>query len=230
MITLYQFSTSPFTEKVRRALNYKSIPFDVHEVARAKVPQGDYAHVSPTGKFPAITHGDTNVWDSTDIIQYLDANFEGPSLIPPTAYDAAIAHAVEEWADESLYFYEMTMRLTWEHNLDAALDEFAATMPGVPKEALRPMIIEGVTKLVEAQGLGRKPRDQIVSDTERHLKALDGMLEGRDWLVGDALSVADLAVIGQLNALLYAKEAKEIFTTTKNIAPWMARVDEVAPK
>ena len=39
MITLYQFKTSPFTEKVRRALNYLEIPFDVHEVARARVPQ-----------------------------------------------------------------------------------------------------------------------------------------------------------------------------------------------
>ena len=42
---------------------------------------------------------------------------------------------IEEWADESLYFYEMTMRLTW-GNLEAALDEFAATMPGVPKDNL----------------------------------------------------------------------------------------------
>ena len=54
MITLYQFSTSPFTEKVRRALNYEGLGFEVHEVARAKVAEGDYKHVSATGTFPAI--------------------------------------------------------------------------------------------------------------------------------------------------------------------------------
>lgn len=230
MITLYQFSTSPFTEKVRRALNYKGISFDVHEVSRAKVPEGDYAEVSPTGKFPAITHGAEAVWDSTDIIQYLEVNFDGPSLIPSTPYDAAIAHAIEEWADESLYFYEMTMRLTWEHNVDAAMDEFAATMPGVPKETLKPLIIDSVTKLVQAQGIGRKPREQIVADVERHMKALDDMLDGREWLVGDALSYADLAVIGQLNALLYAQEAATALENTRNIKAWIARVESAAPK
>ena len=230
MITLYQFSTSPFTEKVRRALNYRSIPFDVHEVVRAKVPEGEYTNVSPTGKFPAIVHDQEAVWDSTDIIHFLEENFEGRSLIPSDPREAALAHAIEEWADESLYFYEMTMRLSWEHNVDAAMDEFAASMPGVPKETLKPLIIENVTKLAQAQGLGRKPREQIVSDVERHLTALDDMLEGRDWLVGDSISYADLAVIAQLNALLYAEEARKLFETTSNIAAWIARVDAAAPK
>ena len=230
MITLYQFKTSPFTEKVRRALNYLEIPFDVHEVARARVPQGDYADVSPTGKFPALKDGDTVVWDSTDILYHLQTLAKDKRIIPENERDAGIAHAIEEWADESLYFYEMTMRLTWEHNLEAALDEFAATMPGVPKDNLRELIKQGVTQVVTAQGLGRKPRDQVVSDVERHLSALESMLAGRDWLVGESLSIADLGVIGQLNALLYAQEAKDAIENKPNIRAWMTRIDEVAPK
>lgn len=230
MITLYQFSTSPFTEKVRRALNYKGLKFDVHEVARAKVPAGEYKHVSPTGKFPAIQDGEQTVWDSTDIIYHLEAAHDGPSLIPADSREAALAHAIEEWADESLYFYEMTMRLAWEHNLDAALEEFAAGMPGVPKETLRPLILDSVGKLVEAQGVGRKPREQVVSDVERSFQALDDMLEGRDWLCGDALSYADLAVIAQVNALLYAQEGVAALAKTSNIEAWIAHVDAAAPK
>ena len=72
MITLYQFATSPFTEKVRRALAYKQLPYTVHEVERAAVPAGKYAGISATGKFPAIDHDGTVVWDSTDILDYLD--------------------------------------------------------------------------------------------------------------------------------------------------------------
>ena len=229
-LTLYQFSTSPFTEKVRRALNYKGIPFDVHEVARAKVPEGEYKHISPTGKFPAIQDGERTVWDSTDIIHHLEANHAGPSLVPSDPREAALAHAIEEWADESLYFYEMTMRLAWEHNLDAALDEFAASMPGVPKAALKPMILEGVGNLVEAQGVGRKPREQVVADIERSFRALDAMLDGREWLCGDSLSYADLAMVAQVNALIYAQEALAALGKTSNVEAWMARVDAVAPK
>ena len=229
MITLYQFATSPFTEKVRRALNYKGLDFEVHEVARAKVPAGEYTHVSPTGKFPAIQDGAQTIWDSTDIIHHLEANHGGASLIPADPREAALAHAIEEWADESLYFYEMTMRLAWEHNLDAALEEFAAGMPGVPKETLRPLILDSVGKLVEAQGVGRKPRDQVVADVARSFQALDNLLADRDWLCGDALSYADLAVIAQVNALLYAQEAKAALATTNHVEAWMARVDAAAP-
>lgn len=229
MITLYQFSTSPFTEKVRRALNYKRIPFEVHEVERMKVSEGKYKDVSPTGKFPAITDGDKNIWDSTDIIHYLERLGGDKPLVPHDRREAAIAHAVEEWSDESLYFYEMTMRLTWEHNLGAALDEFAKSMPGLTKEQLKPIILENVGKLTEAQGTNRKPKEQIVQDVARHFAALDDMLEGREWLAGDHLSFADLAVIGQLNALLYASEARTEFNKTRNIEAWMARVDAVAP-
>ena len=230
MITLYQFATSPFSEKVRRALNYKGIPFVVHEVERAKVPEGNYKHVSPTGKFPAIQDGVRSVWDSTDIIYHIEGHHGGKTLIPSDPREAALAHAIEEWADESLYFYEMTMRLAWEHNLEAALDGFSATMPDVPKDTLRTMIIEGVTKLVEAQGVGRKPREQVVSDIERSFQALDAMLNERDWLCGDALSLADLAVIPQVNALLFAVEARDALAKTKNVESWMQRVDTWAPK
>ena len=230
MITLYQFSTSPFTEKVRRALNYKRLPFEVHEVVRARVAEGDYEHVSPTGKFPAIQDGDQVVWDSTDIIHHLEEAHDGPALVPPTTRDAALAHAIEEWADESLYFYEMTMRLAWEHNLDAALDEFAASLPGIPKPKLKTMIMQATSQLTEAQGVGRKPRSQVVADVERHFRALDGLLDGRSWLVGEALSFADLAVMGQLSALRYAQEARAALGRTRHVMDWIERVEALAPK
>ena len=56
------------------------------------------------------------------------------------------------------------------------------------------------------------------------------MVAGRDWLVGESLSIADLGVIGQLNALLYAQEAKDAIESKLNIRAWMTRIDEVAPK
>ncbi len=230
MIKLYQFKTSPFTEKIRRAMNYKGIAFDVVEVERAKVSEGKYADVSPTGKFPCIKDGDQPVWDSTDIIHHLETKGEGASLIPHDVREAALAHVIEDWADESLYFYEMTMRLAWEHNLVNALDEFAETMPGVPKDSVKDLVLAGVGQVVQTQGVGRKPREQIVADAQRHFRALDAMLAGREWLAGDALSYADLAVIAQVNALIYAQEAKDAFDASKNIKAWMARVDACAPK
>jgi glutathione S-transferase len=230
MIILYQLATSPFSDKVRRALAYKNLPFEIHEVDRAAAAAGTYRHVSAIGKFPAIDHGGHCVQDSTDIIEYLDEKFPGRPLLPANHRDRGLAHAIEEWADESLYFYEMTIRLTWEHNLERGLDEFAQSMPGLPRDQLRKMIIDGVTALTSAQGVGRKSRETVIRDVERHMAALDAMLHGRDWLVGDALSVADLAVIAQLHALLFADEACEALDCTGRVKAWMARVDEIAPR
>ena len=230
MIRLHQFSTSPFTEKVARALNFKKLEFEVVEVDRLRVSSGDYDDVSPTGKFPAIKDGVESIWDSTDIIFHLEKKYPEHPLVPHDKRDAGLAHAIEEWADESLYFYEMTMRLSWDHNLEAGLDEFSAGMPGVPREQLRTMILESVGQLAHAQGIGRKPRDQIVADVKRHFDALDSLLEATGWVVGEQISYADLAVVSQVNALLYAREAQEMFAETTHVQNWMDRIDAVAPK
>ena len=229
-LTLYQFSTSPFTEKVRRALNYLQLPFEVHEVVRAKVPAGDYKSVSPTGKFPAILDGDKAVWDSTDILIHIDQLVDDRTIIPLDPKKRAWAHIIEDWADESIYFYEIVMRLTWPHNLDSALEEFAHSMPHIPRDKLKGLILEGTSKLTAAQGLGRKPKEQIISDVRRHIESLEQLLDGEDWLAGTLHpSNADFAVAGQLSALLYAEEAREIYHESSQLKDWRSRLMEVAP-
>lgn len=227
MITLYQFSTSPLCEKARRILNYKQLPFEIHEVPRAKV--ADYAHVSPTGKFPALEEDGEPVWDSTDIAYHLETAHPKYPLIPSDARDAAIVHVIEDWADESLYFYEMTMRLAWEHNAKTVVEEFVKTLPGMTAQQALPIVTKNAQELAATQGLGRKPREQVVSDLERHFAALDGFLGAGDFLVGDAITLADIAVLCQVNALVWAQEAKERFDASPAITAWHARVSEIAP-
>lgn len=229
MVTLYQFATSPFTEKVRRALNYKGIAFSVHEVDRSKAGNGGYGHISKTGKFPALDHDGTIVQDSTDILEYLDHVFENKPLTPRNPRDRAFATIIEDWADESLYFYEMTVRLAWAHNLDAALDEFVCSLPHLSRDEVGSYLLDAVGKLTSAQGVGRKSRATVIHDLERHFGALETLLEGRDWLVGDNLSSADLSATAQISALLYAQEAREIVGRCPGIQAWRNRLDAAAP-
>lgn len=229
MIVLYQFASSPFSEKVRRALAYKGLAYDLHEVDRAAIPAGRYADISPTGKFPVLDHDGRIIVDSTDIVRYLDEIDPDKPLLPASRRDAALAHVIEDWADESLYFYEMTARLAWEHNLEPALDGFAAGMPGVPREMLRAGILKGVGELTRAQGIGRKTQAQVTLEIQHHYDALEALLDGQDWLAGAALSVADLAVFAQHRALQGAAEGREIFARTVTVAAWAGRVDAVAP-
>ncbi|MGS0897532.1 glutathione S-transferase family protein [Burkholderia stagnalis] len=229
MITLYQFATSPFTEKVRRALNYKGIVFDTHEVDRAKAAAGDYRHVSKVGKFPAIDHDGMILQDSTDILEYLDTAFKNRPLLPQDARSRALATIIEDWADESLYFYEMTVRLSWTHNLDEVLDKFARSFPHLSRNDVRAYILDAVGKLITAQGVGRKDRSTVVRDLERHFGAIESLLEGHQWLLGDNVSSADISVTAQVSALLDAQEARAIVEKCPNIRAWRDRLDAVAP-
>ena len=227
MITLYQFATSPLCEKVRRILNVKRLPFEIHEVPRSEVAK--YERVSPTGKFPAIDDDGTPVWDSTDIAHHLEAKAPTPALVPSDPREAALVHVIEDWADESLYFYEITMRVAWEHNAGKVAEEFAATMPGATAEGILPLVTKAAQELTAKQGLGRKPQDQVVRDVERHVAALEGLLAAGDWLVGSAITLADIAVAVELNALEYAREGADLLQASPVISAWRKRVAEVAP-
>ncbi|UZW53676.1 glutathione S-transferase family protein [Sphingobium sp. JS3065] len=227
MIRLYQFTTSPFCEKVRRILNFKSIPFEIQEVTRNEIDQ--IPHISPRGKVPAILDGDTAVWDSTRIAHYLEEKFPAPALIPEDPKLASAVHIFEDWADESLFFYEVTMRLSWEQNVDHALPEFLATMPGMPTEQVRALLLEKTRTRTGYQGIGRKSQEEVVEDVVRHLTAIERLVHGGGWLVGSQITIADIAVAAQLGALAYASEVKALLPKYPGVSRWRAAVDNLAP-
>ncbi|BFM15731.1 glutathione S-transferase family protein [Maricurvus nonylphenolicus] len=228
MITVYQFSSSPLCEKVRRILNFKGVEFEIQEVPRPLAAQ--YKDVSPFGKFPAIRDGETPVCDSTDIAYYLEEKYPEKALIPADEKLKAQMHITEDWADESLYFYEMTMRLAWEDNLRRNMKKMMATMPPhLSEEQAMSLILMGSQQLSAAVGLGRKTREQVVEDARRHVVSIAARVENGGWLVGDQITLADLAVIAQFRCLLDALEVQEMVKDYPAITEWMARVDEVAP-
>ena len=228
MITLYQFLSSPLCEKARRILAYKGIEYKIHEVDRTKTEE--LKHVSPFGKFPAMEHDGEAICDSTDIAYFLEEKYPEKPLIPSDPLMAAQAHIIEDWADESLYFYEITMRVSWEHNARNNLQKLMETMPPEVTEEQGLELALGFSQHVSTtQGIGRKTREQVCADVERHLKALSALLSETDWLVGNNISLADIAVISQLNCLIPTVEVTESIKAYPNIIEWMERVDALAP-
>ncbi len=227
MITLYQFSSSPFTEKVSRILSFKGLDYKVEEINRLKVKQ--YNDVSPFGKFPAVDIDGRKICDSTDIAYALDEIFPAKKLIPVDDLLKANMHIIEDWADESLYFYEMTMRISWVHNAKDTLKKVKSTLPKLPDWMLLKLIVKKSRDIIKIQGLGRKKSEQIIDDARRHLQALNAILSKSDFLIGSHISLADIAVISQLNCLLDAVEIQEMMDEFSAIIRWISRVNEIAP-
>ena len=69
----------------------------------------------------------------------------------------------------------------------------------------------------------------MIRDTERHLRAIDELVGEGDWLVGGHLSIADLSVLPQLNALLCTREVVAAMANLPRINAWRLRVMATAP-
>lgn len=225
-ITLYQFEISPFADKVRRALRWKGLAFEVVEVLVSK--RNAHRRVSPTGKFPALVHDGRTIVDSTDILRYLDEAFPQPRLQPDAPRDRALATLLEDWADESLYFYDLTMR-PWPQNRQWFVDDLLAHETGLARGLLARAIPGAIARVARAQGLGRKAEATVVADLAALYDALEAWLEGADWLAGPRLSNADLAVRVMVNVLDRTREGRALRAARPRLDAWCRRVDAAAP-
>jgi glutathione S-transferase len=224
MIVLHQFEISPFCDKVRRILHVKGVPYEVREVPPSR-SFTDVRRVNRIGKLPTIEDDGRRVADSTDIAYYLEERFPEPSLLPKHPLERALVHVLEDWADESLYFYEMTLRFTLPHNRRRWLPQLMKYEPAwVQRVApfLLPLVFR---RTVRSQGIGRKPTEMLIADVERHVRAVDGLVGDGEWLVGSALTLADIAVFAQLFCIRGSEEGESIVGAHPRVAAWMERVD-----
>lgn len=223
---LYQYNLSPFCDKVRRALRLKGIPFRTVEITLLDTLRGKLKELSPAAKLPVLEINGERLTDSTDIIRRLDELYPEPRLIPSNPKEQALVHFLEDWADESLYFQEMHLRFTLPHNAVRWVGEAAAHDNPVMQRIAQKVMPLAMRRTTEAQGIGRKPLGVILRDLERHLAMLGQWLDGRTWLAGDRITLADLAVYAQLDCIAGSTEGYQVLVQHPGVRAWMDRVDE----
>lgn len=71
----------------------------------------------------------------------------------------------------------------------------------------------------------KRPLQRYVDETKRLLGVLEARLDGRDWLMGDDYSIADIATIGWVNNLITFYEARDLveFDSFANVSDWLER-------
>jgi glutathione S-transferase len=223
MIVLHQLEESPFCDKIRRALNWKRIAYTIHEVPLLEALTS-YKKVNRIGKVPALEVDGRVVADSTDIAYYLDERWPERPLLPRDPADRALCHFLEDWADESLYFYELRLRFTFPRNRARWITALLAHDNAVMRAVGGPVVGSSVARSCRAQGVGRKPEEMVLRDVDRHLDALGAWLAGKSWLVGAGLCLADLAVFAQLRCIDCAEEGHARIEARPVVRDWMARV------
>jgi glutathione S-transferase len=191
-IKLYDWPPSPFCRKVRAILDYKGIAY-------ARLPalahRRALARRGGTGKVPALELDGEMIFDSTAIAHRLDERFPSPPLQPSAPPLRARCHVVEDWADESLYFFGLYFHWHEPAGRKRVASYFARTLLG---RVAYPALLFRIERQLWGQGMRRKSAAHIRADLQRNLEAVESLLSEHDYVLGNEPYLCDFALMAQL--------------------------------
>ena len=198
---LHQFRHSAFCEKVRLVLAVKRLPYTVVEVTPG-LGQLALFRLSGQRQVPVLVDGSEVIADSSAIALYLEANHPSPALLPVDPGERARVLLLEDWADTAL------AGGVRQALLQAAVEEAdlrAALLPVATPAPLRTLV--GAVPGSLLAGLGQAVDQGGLEQLRQNLSLLTALVATGHYLVGDRLSLADLAVAGQLSLLKFPQAA-----------------------
>ncbi|MEM7410571.1 MAG: glutathione S-transferase family protein [Myxococcota bacterium] len=224
MIVLYGAARVPFTEKVRRALLYKGVSFELRE-PRSKE---DYTRWNPkTGLLPFLDLDGEGIEDSTEILLRLDERFPEPPLLSRDPMVADQQRQLEEWADESFLWYFLKYRRMIGEELGLPLAEGSDggtyDTPSPTSGSLRRL-----GAWLRAGGTWERPLTALLRELGLRMDDLVNFLGARPFFYSETLSMADLGVYAMLFTMRKdaIPGASRLIQERPNLAAFMGRVED----
>lgn len=215
-LQLYDWAPSPFCIKVRAILGWKGLAYD--RIQMTAVSFAELRQRGGVGKTPALDIDGELVVDSTDIAERLEILKPEPAILPAEPRARALCQALEDWADEAIYFNALYQH--WVEPAGRAQTEaYFISQPGVAA-MFEPVLRQTESQLV-GQGTGRKHIDHVRADLQRQLDAAEELLQPGPYLLGERPSLADFALMGQLIYLSYAPAAAGLRDGRPAVAAFM---------
>lgn len=165
---LYAVVGSPNCRKVQAVIGHLGIALEIEylDFFTGDLRAPDYVAINPNGQVPALLHDDLALWESNVIMQYLADSVPGNELLPADRKQRADVMRWQAW--ELANFNKALSVLSFE----------TVAKPGF---------------------LGMPPDADAVSWATRELKryapVLDRALAGRQYLVGEGITLADYSMI-----------------------------------
>lgn len=202
MLTLYQFPFSHFCEKACWALDLKQQPYRAVNLLPA-LHLAWSRRMASVSSLPILRDGPYVVQDSSAIIDYLDQRWPQHGLTPTDVNLARQAREWEQWLGDEigvplrLWFYSHVLRQR--QYAMAFLLRGASRGQGLVFQALFGLIRHAMFYKMR---INPQSAAAALPQLERALDTLEATLQGRDYLVGDAFSRADLTAASLLWPML----------------------------
>jgi glutathione S-transferase len=195
-VIVFGFYRSTYVKIVRLVLAEKGVAYEFHDTANEMYAPAHLAR-HPFGRVPVLRHGDFTLYETSAIAVYADEVFAGPKLTPDDPRKRA---RMNQWIGNlNAYFYP------W-------------------------MIYHVVHERLVYPELGIAGSDAIVARALPHARqALEVMerelADGRPFIVGDALTLADFFLLPTLFAFGLTPEGKELLPRFPAVRAWDERMD-----
>lgn len=203
---LYEFAISHYCEKVRWTLDYKGISYQPHVLAPGPSAPRLYL-LSGATMVPVLEDNGRRMNESADIIDYLEQHYQGESLYPADAgerrralelaaeFDRHLGHDVRRVA----YWYILPDAGKTRELLTTGLSGWYRRVYSAATRVMGKVI--GKTYGIDESGFERS-RQRV----EETLAMIERERDGRDYLVGNTFSVADLTAAALLYPLFLPRQ------------------------
>jgi glutathione S-transferase len=193
MMKLHSMHNSNNCRRVSATIQHLGLDVDVVEVNMADTKKPEYLSLNPNGKVPTLIDGDLALWESRAIMQYLASKKPETALWPA---DPKRRAEIARWQ-----FWEATH----------------------PSRGTGPYAFEKLFKKIFMKQ-DADPAALAAGDKEWRTYApiLDAQLQGRKWILGDDLTLADFSVGACFS---YAQPSGLPLDEYPNIKAWLARLD-----
>ena len=193
-VTVYSVPGSPFLASVLWTLEERKAPYSFVPLKPEELKQPAHLARHPFGRMPAIEHDGLSLYETQAILRYIADRFPGESLVPGSVRDQARMNQLIGINDA--YFHPK------------------ATSIIVFERLLKPSLF------------GQAP-DEAVAQSAIPMAALcvreiERLMEGRRYLAGDAMSLADLHLAPQMYYFAMTPEGSSILKDHPKLVSWLS--------
>lgn len=193
-IKLLGLRISVYTRIARLALEEKKVDYELEEVDvfADTGPPADYLERNPFGTIPCLVYGEFSLYETSAICRYLDEMFMGMPLQPVEPAPRARMNQIISVLDSYTY---------------------------------RPMVWDVYVQRIVVPGSGGRADEALIASAlptiKKVLQQIDLWRGDSDFLVGDAITLADLFAYPMLRYFIETGEGEAMLASFPRLKDWM---------
>lgn len=196
-IRLLGLRISVYTRIARLALEEKKVDYELQEVDifADSGPPADYLELNPFGTIPCLLYGDFSLYETGAICRYVDEMFLGIPLQPKEPAPRARMNQIISVLDSYTY---------------------------------RPMVWDVYVQRIVVPGSGGRADEELIGAAlptiQSALQQIDRWRGEAEFLVGDAITLADLYLYPMLRYFIETSEGERMLESFPRLQDWLGQM------